>query len=304
MAQERPGHSASAALRNEQRVVCHQPVPADLVVRCPQCQQLLLRKEWLKRLKVCGYCDHHFRLSAPERIGFVLDEASFCAMGRAVSASGMRHERTGEPQCRIEQSGKCAPVSADTAVQFGVVAYEMARQLHEQGERLGVLALVDSQLSPTSDASHDDEAELADFVEDIASLSGTRVPPSSGNPRKPVAHDSLEVILAQMGLSGARSPESAFPQVRHVLRAYRANSRALERYAPHAYPGRVTVFRPADELAAHETGSVAGWEHVAEEGANLHVIPGNHYSIPKPPNVQVLAARLACCFEQSERREG
>lgn len=52
-------------------------IPENLWVRCARCGELLYVKEFEKNLKVCHKCDHHFRLSARERIGLLVDAGSF-----------------------------------------------------------------------------------------------------------------------------------------------------------------------------------------------------------------------------------
>src|ERR687887_2874071 len=52
-------------------------IPDGLWTKCPKCQELLFTRELEKNLKVCKKCNHHFRLTAPERIALLLDEESF-----------------------------------------------------------------------------------------------------------------------------------------------------------------------------------------------------------------------------------
>jgi len=54
-------------------------VPADLWVRCgnERCRDLIYTREFEKNLRVCQKCHHHARLTARERLGQLLDEASF-----------------------------------------------------------------------------------------------------------------------------------------------------------------------------------------------------------------------------------
>ena len=52
-------------------------VPEGLWLRCPGCSQLIYRKEMVTNLHVCKVCDHHFRISAVERVRQLADEASF-----------------------------------------------------------------------------------------------------------------------------------------------------------------------------------------------------------------------------------
>jgi acetyl-CoA carboxylase carboxyl transferase subunit beta len=52
-------------------------LPDNLAVKCPNCKELLVSKDWEKNQRVCQRCGHHFRLSAPERIELLLDPDSF-----------------------------------------------------------------------------------------------------------------------------------------------------------------------------------------------------------------------------------
>ncbi len=52
-------------------------IPENLWVRCQRCGDLLYVKEFEKNLKVCHKCDYHFRLTAAERIGLLIDEGTF-----------------------------------------------------------------------------------------------------------------------------------------------------------------------------------------------------------------------------------
>ena len=45
--------------------------------KCPNCKEILLRKELIQNLKVCPKCNYHFRLGAWERIQALVDEDSF-----------------------------------------------------------------------------------------------------------------------------------------------------------------------------------------------------------------------------------
>ncbi|KGR91444.1 acetyl-CoA carboxyl transferase [Ureibacillus massiliensis 4400831 = CIP 108448 = CCUG 49529] len=51
--------------------------PADLMTKCPECKKIYLTKELENNKKVCPNCDHHFKLTAWERVDCFLDEGSF-----------------------------------------------------------------------------------------------------------------------------------------------------------------------------------------------------------------------------------
>ena len=52
-------------------------IPAGLWMRCPACGAMLFKKAVEDNLHVCPECQHHFRVSARERIRQVTDENSF-----------------------------------------------------------------------------------------------------------------------------------------------------------------------------------------------------------------------------------
>jgi acetyl-CoA carboxylase carboxyl transferase subunit beta len=52
-------------------------VPEGVWMRCDGCQATLYRKEVERNLSVCPECNHHFPLSAPERIAQLLDADTF-----------------------------------------------------------------------------------------------------------------------------------------------------------------------------------------------------------------------------------
>ncbi|MEE2936760.1 MAG: acetyl-CoA carboxylase, carboxyltransferase subunit beta [Planctomycetota bacterium] len=52
-------------------------VPEGLWLKCPGCGASVYKKEVEQRLNVCAKCEHHFYVSAKDRIGQVLDDGTF-----------------------------------------------------------------------------------------------------------------------------------------------------------------------------------------------------------------------------------
>lgn len=52
-------------------------IPEGLWLRCPDCGELIFRKEMERRLNTCPNCEYHFYVSAPLRIEQLLDEGTF-----------------------------------------------------------------------------------------------------------------------------------------------------------------------------------------------------------------------------------
>lgn len=65
------------AMGTGQRKQMKRGVPEGLWLRCPSCKATVYRKDVESRQNVCPECDHHFYISAYDRIRSLLDEDSF-----------------------------------------------------------------------------------------------------------------------------------------------------------------------------------------------------------------------------------
>ena len=52
-------------------------IPEGLWIKCDNCKEVIYRKEVDKNFKICPKCDYHFRISASERLPYLVDEGSF-----------------------------------------------------------------------------------------------------------------------------------------------------------------------------------------------------------------------------------
>ncbi|MGZ4734897.1 MAG: acetyl-CoA carboxylase carboxyltransferase subunit alpha [Acidimicrobiia bacterium] len=55
-------------------------------VKCPSCEAFVYRKRLERNLRVCPECDHHFRLSARDRLAQLVDEGSFDELSAGITA--------------------------------------------------------------------------------------------------------------------------------------------------------------------------------------------------------------------------
>ena len=92
-------------------------------------------------------------------------------------------------------------------------------------------------------------------------------------------------------------------QVQPFIELCKADFRATRNYVLNRYPGRITLFRAAEELSGSSSDSTLGWIEWASEGADIHVVPGNHATMIYKPHVEVLAAKLQACLDQVREDE-
>jgi thioesterase domain-containing protein/acyl carrier protein len=172
----------------------------------------------------------------------------------------------------------------------GYIAYEMARQLRLQSQEVKLLALLDSpappnvitQLDECADRDIDDITLLAAF----AKWENLSLPLSKLQLVEP--EERLNFVLEQINKAQLLPPDTGLSHLRRLLNTYRINLQAMERYRPYIYEGQVTLFRASVPRQTPEQS----WGSLAGGGYQVYDVPGNHETMLKEPNVQVLAEQL------------
>jgi thioesterase domain-containing protein len=159
-----------------------------------------------------------------------------------------------------------------------IVSFEIARQLHFGGERVALLALLDVWTPSFYQQPQEDEATLvATFDHHLAAAMGE--------------------IAA--GAEGNRAISEA--ERERLFQIYKGNLLAMRRYVPGFYDGRITLLRTERNEDA-ESDATMGWSDFAGEGVEVHLVPGNHFTMINEPHVQVLAERLRAAIERAEEQ--
>lgn len=85
-----------------------------------------------------------------------------------------------------------------------------------------------------------------------------------------------------------------------MLTVYRGNVNAARRYIRDARPPLtpsvdypVTLFLAVDEPVRDDVGETLGWAQIYGSGVRVERVPGDHHTMMVPPQVDVLAQRLA-----------
>lgn len=174
----------------------------------------------------------------------------------------------------------------------GVVAFEMANQLKEQDEEVAFLALIDSAVPKPFerliDPREEDPRLLAGFLFDLGAQAGTRLPDISERLRGLDAQAQIACLLDEAVAHDILPAQTDTAQLENLLRVFKVNLRALSSFVPRTYSGRLVVFCAAEN---NGSDSLAAWSNFAEV-AVTYPIPGTHYTVMTPPNVQALAALI------------
>lgn len=194
----------------------------------------------------------------------------------------------------------------------GTVAFEMARQLKQQGHQIALLAIMDN--SPPN-VGYDESAwkpgywlkffkNLPYWLHDFVQLSpaqmwarikrkvriagqalARRIRPANGEPTWADIEAIIDDDLSQI------------PQRHHRL--LKAHYKAMSNYVPQPYRGKVTLFRTRRRSLFGPFDPRMGWGGLATEGVEIKEIVGFHANILQEPHVQILARQLKASLDQA-----
>lgn len=167
----------------------------------------------------------------------------------------------------------------------GVLAYEMAQQLRQAGQRVSLLALLDSGV-----------------LYAWALLSALYPKGETG------LFEMLRLPSAQQLAEFRRrcAPARLIPEhaddllAGRILRLFAANIRAVIQYQARPYPGPVTLFRAREALVKERSNPYREWTRLCEQVV-LHEVPGNHLTMIHEPHVSGLAECLRQCLAAAEQ---
>jgi acyl transferase domain-containing protein/thioesterase domain-containing protein len=190
----------------------------------------------------------------------------------------------------------------------GLLAFEIAHQLHKVGDSVAFLGMLDTwqprhlrSLNVTESSSRRLVREIELRILRAKSIVASRDPLAI---RNKLGERALQFVNDSTSL-GTRIIYSAcgalgFPVPKLLQRAQDVNWFALARYTARQYPGRIVLFRAEKGVGALDDryGDKLGWDGLAQEGVEVHTIPGSHLDLMREPNVRILARALDACLEQ------
>jgi amino acid adenylation domain-containing protein len=153
----------------------------------------------------------------------------------------------------------------------GIVAYEMAQQLRAAGEDVPLLVVFDTYAPRAHAAAVASDRKFYD----------------------PIKTALYRTLIARDLARG----KVLSPRLRHfhIIDTY---DRAVMAYRPKPMDGPITVFKAKDSWGAQDMG----WQELAQGPLEVHVLPGDHYSMIKEPHVKELVKVLATCMDKALQR--
>jgi thioesterase domain-containing protein/acyl carrier protein len=173
----------------------------------------------------------------------------------------------------------------------GVIAYEMAQQLHAAGERVASLVLIDvgQEPAPRSKRRPSDADLLAWFERDLLRLTGATAavgaaPDPAGPGGSPISRVRDRLVAA-----GALPAELGADEVGAWFERFTGNMRALVGYRATRYPGPLWFARGTEGASRAVADAWARRSAVGE----VIDLPGDHYTVMQEAGALAGAIRRA-----------
>jgi aspartate racemase len=180
----------------------------------------------------------------------------------------------------------------------GRTAFEVAQLLHKQGQKVALLALIDTRvvfaqgtLKPTITLRKRFSAHWNQFLQ-----VGFAYVLNKGKKRFKRFTKRFIRIYQKMACKFYDRLGYPLPPTLQDF-AIEEAARTTFTYLPQKYPGRVTFFRAINTSVFDDP--IIGWHNVAENGLEVHDIPGDTPSMLQEPHVQVLAKELRACIDKN-----
>jgi surfactin family lipopeptide synthetase A len=170
----------------------------------------------------------------------------------------------------------------------GVVAFEMARQLHAQRQEVGLVALLDAWRTNYRPRVWSRASRAMKFLS------------------VPTRLKSLYLLRkARNELTTLRRKTSLLFLPRALKNVRKACRKAASLYVPTSYAGGLVLFRARDQALAlvRPDDPFLGWGNLALGGIEVRELIGDYLSILTEPDVANLATELAACLERSPHVE-
>ena len=178
----------------------------------------------------------------------------------------------------------------------GVLAYEVARQLRDEGDEVALLALLDGHnndyyKNPLKDKRYSSRIKyhLSNLLEMDARQAPGYLLDRLDEARRKIERITWQLMSDRNGERLRNTDSIVHP--------------AFQRYEPKPYPGKMVLLQSSDWPSGPYFDFKLGWNDLVSGGIEFHLIPGDHPSMFTEPNVKLVAQKLRIHLDQrvSER---
>jgi len=171
----------------------------------------------------------------------------------------------------------------------GSLAYEIAQQLTAAGEEIGLLFLIDTA---DPEVLPQGELEDADILAYLLRLA-VNISDSLDDLKQLLPDEQLRYFFERAKKANKQFPAVSMEEAKQIMYQSRINLRAMARYRPRPFPGRLAFFQAIEIVEGEPDTRDTKWPRLAQGGSIVEYIPGNHITMNFMPHVQVMGDKLS-----------
>jgi thioesterase domain-containing protein len=187
----------------------------------------------------------------------------------------------------------------------GLVAYEMALRLIEEGDRANLVALLDAP-----NPAHLKNISVADSLEFHKTYMVDRLKQYGRLLLQAdittIRRKARNFLISRLGIFFIptlrilfRMVEKPLPMTLRVNDPTSGFLKAWRSYIPKHSEQEVVLFRTRDRGPEYDRDPSMGWNACVEGGVQVHIIPGGHLNMMTMPSVHFVAEKLAAYLDNS-----
>jgi thioesterase domain-containing protein/acyl carrier protein len=176
----------------------------------------------------------------------------------------------------------------------GIVAFDIARQLTERGEKVAFLGLVDIRCPVIAEVATPFNEWIDIQLDRLQKLTIREqlnyIYEKLFKPKSQAYRDEVVATLSDLDLF---TPE--------LVKVLDCNVHAAKQYQPQVFAGKATLFWSEYQDWYIKKYPTLGWGDLVADGLEIQRIPGNHTTLMQEPHVRVLAEKLELSIAEAAK---
>jgi amino acid adenylation domain-containing protein len=189
----------------------------------------------------------------------------------------------------------------------GLVAFEMAQQLQQLGQEVGLLMIMDTPAPITGGVIEpmDDARWMVKRSQVLERFFNKKLGVDYTELQQLEPEAQFNYFLEKLRRADLIPPDAGQQMIRHILEVQKASHQALVNYLPQTYSGKITLLQASEMVAEDSRGVFSrsfcqpalGWGEFTTEPIDIYEVPGDRVTMLAEPHVRVLASQLQSCIK-------
>jgi thioesterase domain-containing protein len=181
----------------------------------------------------------------------------------------------------------------------GELAFEMSRQLHQQGEKVDKLILLDSN-APTASQRLPFSQRIIIHLHNLQERKHNYIIERVLDWKRWL-QDDFKYKIQKLSVKVFQYLDLPLSLRLHNILIEARNDKARSNHQLKFYPGKVILMRTKGSFGGvgRQRDKYLGWKNLVGQEIDIYPVPGHHFSMLEKPNVQQLAEVIKSCLNKN-----